>query len=602
MRFPPPKPPAPRTRTPFKAWRVCLAVLALLCIASPAAAQTPTITSISPASPLANGTAQTVTIHGTGFTNTSTVTVRHIGSGQLYPNRPVTSRTSTTLTFNFNFGTTPTAWSVVVVDGEQRSVQLNFTTLTAPRISSISPAVPLAANDPVPLTINGSNFSQTSTVTLRNEDSGQTYTDVPITSRTGNTLTLNFNFGGRAAAWTVQVVDEARTSGVFSFSTLAFAVTSVSPASPLANGTVTGFTVYGTGFTGTTTVTLRNLTTGETFERVPITERTNEALRVNVNFGAAVAQWSVQVIDGPRSSEPFAFTTTDPATQNRLTWPAPALPKPLTEPQWAAGRSDVSRGIAYAVNAPLDDPGWSSPDGGNLFIMQTHMRESGRLTTLYFTPPVRHTPFPDSGSFWMRYDPRVFGHWSEKPCFFQAFIWNLNGPGGVAPPETAQFLIRTLESRDDSPGWYEVKFPYPTSPFWQMPFELVLVFDLFVESAIDPNLDCALALELSSILGTYGLVTVSAEDRVQPSYGNVLGAPYPNPSRGMVTLPVEAEASVQARVSVYDLLGREVEVVHEGPLFGGTDLRFDASDLAPGVYLVRAYVGGEVLTRRIVVR
>ena len=42
-------------------------------------------------------------------------------------------------------------------------------------------------------------------------------------------------------------------------------------------------------------------------------------------------------------------------------------------------------------------------------------------------------------------------------------------------------------------------------------------------------------------------------------------------------------------VSAYDLLGREVAVLHRGPLAAGTHrLVFEAAGLPSGVYLVRA--------------
>ncbi len=86
-----------------------------------------------------------------------------------------------------------------------------------------------------------------------------------------------------------------------------------------------------------------------------------------------------------------------------------------------------------------------------------------------------------------------------------------------------------------------------------------------------------------------------------------LAAPAPNPARGAVALRFGSPAAGRADVRVFDLLGREVAVVADGvPAEAGwTDLTWDASRAASGVYVVR-YVtewegGAAVRTRRIVV-
>ncbi|GIV62031.1 MAG: hypothetical protein KatS3mg044_0897 [Rhodothermaceae bacterium] len=70
----------------------------------------------------------------------------------------------------------------------------------------------------------------------------------------------------------------------------------------------------------------------------------------------------------------------------------------------------------------------------------------------------------------------------------------------------------------------------------------------------------------------------------------VLAAPYPNPFRGATTLRVAVAETQPVRVAVYDVLGREVAVLHAGPMSGGTThvLRFEAGGLPAGMYVVRA--------------
>ena len=79
-----------------------------------------------------------------------------------------------------------------------------------------------------------------------------------------------------------------------------------------------------------------------------------------------------------------------------------------------------------------------------------------------------------------------------------------------------------------------------------------------------------------------------------------LGRPSPNPARGVIELPFALLDGGTARLSVYDALGREVAVVAERAFgAGGQVSRFDASRLAPGVYVVVLEANGERATQRL---
>ncbi|HIL56338.1 MAG TPA: T9SS type A sorting domain-containing protein, partial [Rhodothermales bacterium] len=83
---------------------------------------------------------------------------------------------------------------------------------------------------------------------------------------------------------------------------------------------------------------------------------------------------------------------------------------------------------------------------------------------------------------------------------------------------------------------------------------------------------------------------------------DLLGDPHPNPTRGQVSVPVTLASPSDVRIEVYDVLGRVVALLHEGPLGSGPH-RFDvaARTLVPGTYLVRADLGGAPHTRRFTV-
>jgi hypothetical protein len=87
-------------------------------------------------------------------------------------------------------------------------------------------------------------------------------------------------------------------------------------------------------------------------------------------------------------------------------------------------------------------------------------------------------------------------------------------------------------------------------------------------------------------------IVVSNEAQPGPAT-HALGAVYPNPfglQNARATFNLAVEQTQQVRVAVYDALGREVAVLHEGVLGAGLNRQFAlrADDLAAGVYFVRA--------------
>ena len=67
-----------------------------------------------------------------------------------------------------------------------------------------------------------------------------------------------------------------------------------------------------------------------------------------------------------------------------------------------------------------------------------------------------------------------------------------------------------------------------------------------------------------------------------------LAAVFPNPFRHATTLRYSLPSTGPFRLVLYNLLGQLVTVIDEGTRLAGTYTdRFDASDLAPGVYFCR---------------
>lgn len=67
-----------------------------------------------------------------------------------------------------------------------------------------------------------------------------------------------------------------------------------------------------------------------------------------------------------------------------------------------------------------------------------------------------------------------------------------------------------------------------------------------------------------------------------------LGAPYPNPAAGVVTVPYAVPEASVVRLGVYDVLGREVARLVDGTVDAGThSASFETGRLPAGTYLVR---------------
>ncbi len=86
-----------------------------------------------------------------------------------------------------------------------------------------------------------------------------------------------------------------------------------------------------------------------------------------------------------------------------------------------------------------------------------------------------------------------------------------------------------------------------------------------------------------------------------PAEAARLDPPAPNPSAGTVRLAYAVGAAGTVRLAVYDVLGREVAVLADGPQAPGPQVAEWPAAVASGVYVVRLEAGGVVRTRTVVV-
>ena len=84
--------------------------------------------------------------------------------------------------------------------------------------------------------------------------------------------------------------------------------------------------------------------------------------------------------------------------------------------------------------------------------------------------------------------------------------------------------------------------------------------------------------------------TSTSTEQSPDNRGFSLHGAFPNPFKNAVTIEVDTAAGDEAHtVVIYDMLGREVAVLHQGSLpLGASRFRVDTSTWASGIYIVRA--------------
>ena len=97
----------------------------------------------------------------------------------------------------------------------------------------------------------------------------------------------------------------------------------------------------------------------------------------------------------------------------------------------------------------------------------------------------------------------------------------------------------------------------------------------------------------------FNFVIVSIETREALPERLELGQNYPNPFNSRTNIPVTLQEAGHVRLQLFDMLGRPVAVIFEGPLQAGVHhLGLDAVQLPSGIYLYRLSSSTGVFTRK----
>lgn len=95
------------------------------------------------------------------------------------------------------------------------------------------------------------------------------------------------------------------------------------------------------------------------------------------------------------------------------------------------------------------------------------------------------------------------------------------------------------------------------------------------------------------------LNSTSTENGKQTTENFRLDQNYPNPFNPSTVIGFQLSVASETRLTVYDVLGRRIEVLVNGTMPAGSHtVTFDASHLTSGVYLYQLEAGGETLIRR----
>ncbi|MGD0220931.1 MAG: IPT/TIG domain-containing protein [Terriglobia bacterium] len=303
----------------------------------------PTVSGISPTSATAGAAAGTLTITGTNFLSTSTVTYNGVGHTATF-----VSASELTISLTTSDQAAAGTYPVVVTNpapGGGNSTAVNFTVNNlAPTISSLSPTSATAGAAEQTLAINGTNFLSTSTVTFNNL--GHT---AAFVSATKLTISLSASDQATAGSYPVVVTNPAPGGGasksvdftVNPASTVKISITS--PSNPAAV-TVGQQLSIKASVTGTTNTAVSWTVTGDLAGTIP---NGNSLLGTIPGTSTSATYTAPSVIPG--GNNPVTITATSQADESQSASITVTIDPSTTTPTEVT----VSGGDATGINFTL---------------------------------------------------------------------------------------------------------------------------------------------------------------------------------------------------------------------------------------------------------
>jgi len=285
----------------------------------------PAISTLSPTSAMAGAAKQTLTINGTNFLSSSTVTYNAVAHDATFVN-------STQLTISLSTSDQATAGSYAVVltnptPGGGASNAMGFMVNNpAPAISSLSPASATAGAAAQTLTINGTNFLSTSTVTYNAAPHAATFVSttkltIPLSANDQATegnypvVVTNPGPGGGASNSVNFVVNAANSVEVTITNPSNPAMLTVGGALPITAsvkgaGAALTWTVNGVTNGNSTFGTITGSNTSVTYNAPSAIPGNNNPVTIEATQGGTGETASLAVTINPSTSAPTAIAVT----------------------------------------------------------------------------------------------------------------------------------------------------------------------------------------------------------------------------------------------------------------------------------------------------
>ena len=163
-------------------------------------------------------------------------------------------------------------------------------------------------------------------------------------------------------------------------------------------------------------------------------------------------------------------------------------------------------------------------------------------------------------------------------------------PGGI---DTNVLRVHTLQLFVDSASL----FGFPT----------VQTFQLETYAWYKPNYHSPLMtiLNTTQIGGSYTNKAVSYSPKQTATSTPIIAGIenalqlYPNPAKNELNIEYTSANNQEVRISLYDLLGKEIAVITDRSMQGKQSINYNTSKLPKGLYLLRLQSGTETITRKI---
>jgi hypothetical protein len=325
----------------------------------------------------------------------------------------------------------------------------------------------------------------------------------------------------------------------------------------------------------------------------------------------------LSVYDGPSTQTTFGAELTDTSvftmvalsvqTGGAQTWDFTDLTfaptstytfAPVTAPAPGSDDAHFAQGnliVRTDSVGTTDDPGWAyyRLDADELTAYGSALVDDGAvLRTLKFVPGETQ-PLPYTfGSTWSSASQLVFEPASFPGTLSTRKDGEVVGWGTLVTPAGSEpaLMVRTvLVNRSELPG-------VPAS------VDSSVVVSYVTEGLTSASVFLDFLGQPTGAVYTTRTDGGTAGEPGTPGGGLRLAPPAPNPASGPVRLSYVLAAPAAVRLSVYDVLGREVAVVAAGERATGEhEASLDTSALPAGVYTVRVEGGGHASTVRLTV-